>query len=458
MDNNWLNWIPEMLGVNPKMAPTGKMLTTPPGPGATPSPEMAPTGQYDWGDWYRRNFGYQGSFVDRLLSSPGSLVPPGGARTLVTAAGRAKDILEYPVRKATDYIGMTAPEASPDTPPTVDPNQAQMDSYVKILADATKLKQQTVNIPGAGTSPVPAPNLPAPPDFTAARQAFMQSRPSPIPRASEGETLASILGSAALGAGRGTTPGQILALAGGGAATARADTEAQNRKLTDTENERQRQFNRDLAAFEVNEAKTKFQAEWEKSVLLYKTAVENWKLQQPDVKLTENGAIVLSNDGKGGKNIQFVPWNGLATASIAGTNARKQNGGIGGQPFLAEFQATVRAAPPGGEKLAMAGLFVKNAIRSGGLIIPGGEQNDTQKAATLQNNAKYFGNIDSRPILEQAMRRATAITTSQGLTGGKEYHDVYMQNLYNILGSMIISKPEIFNRFATLTFGSNSGQ
>lgn len=353
-------------------------------------------------------------------------------------------------------FGYTDPVAEAAAVKATTDAKTDMTDYMKIITEGLAPKATSLTIPGAGKTGLPAPRLPALPDFSAARANMKASAPVPIERAGDAERLSGILGAGAQAGAKGSKVGEILALAGGAMAGQHSAYKGESRKLADTENERQRSFNRDMANFEVMEAKTKYEHEWQRSTLQYQHAMKQWEVMQPKIQLTENGVITMTNDGKGGQKIEMVPWSSLDASNVAGKNARKGAGLIGGQAFLKEMSARIAAAPGfAGKQMAIASGIVTHLTRSGLLVLPGGETDETQKKAVFQSNQRLFGTLDSRKIIEDAQRRAGVITQGMGLNqGSKEYAEKYSQNFSNTLGAFLIENPILMKRWMGLTFGT----
>lgn len=330
-----------------------------------------------------------------------------------------------------------------------------MDSYVSMLTQALQPQRTTISIPGGTTLPIP--RLPGAPDFGPARRALNESRPVPIPEMGDRENLSSILGAGASAAADAKTVGQLILAAGGGIASQHAKNKGAERLRVDTNNERQREFNRTLANFEVTEAKTKYEADWQRSVIEYQSAMKQWELMQPKVQVTDNG-LVVQKKGPSGFEIEFIPNATLGTSALAGKTARKDAGLIGGNAFLKEVQARVAAAPGmGGKQLAIASSIAQHLVRSGQLQLPAASDDDKTKKSTMAWNERLFGEFaPAMPkMLEEAQRRAQTLTTASGLSlSSKEGHEAYLQNFYNMIGATLLTKPVLFNRWFAATFGT----
>lgn len=331
------------------------------------------------------------------------------------------------------------------------------EGYMQTLIEGlTRVPGTTkINIPGG--SALPTPRLPAPPNFAPARAALMESRPTEVPPQGDEEKLSSILGAAASEGAKGRTAGQILALAGGAAAQQYAGNKAQERKRVDVNNERQREFNRSIAQFEMTEAKTKYEAEWQRSTMEYSSALKQWELSQPKIQVTTNG-LVIQKRGDTGTEIEFVPNEVLQNGAALSKDARKKAGLLGGAPWLAEIRARINAAPGmSGKQIAIATGVAQNMIRSGEIKLPAGEADDDEKKATLEWNKRAFGEFapGAPKMLETAQRQARTLTQNLGLSPGtKEYHEKYMENLYVTLGTTVMQNPVLFNRWFAVTFGT----
>lgn len=409
-------------------------------PGTSEQKEMAPVpGTLDWADWYSRNFGYQGSFLDRVFGNTTSLVPPGSARTTVKIA-------TYPVRSALQEVGVLP------TPIKTDDSlqQAQIALRKQLEGLAMRLAPQqgptTIRLPGAAT-PIAGPNLPTAPDLSAARTTLEAAAPVAPTLPTDQERFQSFFGGAAAGARGAQNVGEVLLGAGAGAAAARSRLSEQERAATERAEERQREHQIRIAQLEVDDAKTRYTAEWQKSVLDWQIAVKNAEAAKPQVQMTRGGLLMSVKEGND-RVVKFMPFGTLAAAGdVSDVTKASAPGGMG---WLKSAQAYISTFP---DKTVGVAVWTANMLRKGGHIYPTGAELGDLKETAIDGNAELG-------FTDKQVKQMVMLTQEQlkqlGLEPGSAYYAKQFGAMFDVnVGQTLLRNPQAFAKSFSKITGSN---
>lgn len=325
-------------------------------------------------------------------------------------------------------------------------SQEQLRAQLQTVLKAFSPQAQTIRLPGAGT-PIPSPILPASPDFSTARTTLEAASPTAPVLPTTGEKILASIGGAAAGARGGKYFGEVLLGAGAGAAAARSRLLEQERAITDRQEERVREHQIRLAQLDVEDAKTRYQADWQKSVLNWQIAVKNAEAAKPQIQATRGGLLISTIEGKD-RVIKFMPYGTLnAAGDISDQTKAAMPGGAG---WLQGAQSYISTFP---DKTVGIAAWTASMLRKGGYVYPPANTTGELKETALKGNAELG-------ITDEQVRRVTLLTQSQlrnmGVPEGTTEYSKRFQSMWDVnMGQTMLQNPQIFIRSFSRVTGSN---
>lgn len=162
------------------------------------------------------------------------------------------------------------------------------------------------------TAGLPTAPTYAAPDYTRAREALDAARPTEQ-KIDPSETLAAVLGGAALASAKGQTVGETLALAGGGAALALSDQKERERALkTQFDLQSQQWYSakaaleQGVAGAEAAAAHQTMESAYQHQLLVHQATLKNLEQMQPNMQVSGNNIIMT----------KFNPETGMVETTV----------------------------------------------------------------------------------------------------------------------------------------------